>query len=63
VRAYLRSLDPGLSREMWILHSGSLANAFGNGVVFPYLLSGGFALVLERFIPPALRRTPVVIPA
>ena len=48
---------------MWILHSGSLANAFGNGVVFPYLLSGGFALVLERFIPPALRRTPVVIPA
>jgi MFS family permease len=23
---------------MWILQSGSLANAFGNGVVFPYLL-------------------------
>jgi MFS family permease len=38
VRAYLRSLDPGLSRELWILLSGSLANAFGNGVVFPYLL-------------------------
>jgi MFS family permease len=38
VRDYLRSLDPGLSRQMWILQSGSLANAFGNGVVFPYLL-------------------------
>jgi MFS family permease len=38
VREYLRSLDPGLSRQMWILQSGSLANAFGNGVVFPYLL-------------------------
>ena len=24
---------------------------------------GGFALVLERFIPPALRRTPVAVPA
>jgi MFS family permease len=27
-----------MSRQLWILLSGSLANAFGNGVVFPYLL-------------------------
>ena len=38
MRAYLRSLDPGLSRPLWTLLSGSLANAFGNGVVFPFLL-------------------------
>lgn len=38
MRAYLRSLDPGLSRELWILLSGSFANALGNGVVFPFLL-------------------------
>src|SRR5207248_6904970 len=38
VRAYLRSLDPRLSRPLWTLLSGSLANAFGNGVVFPFLL-------------------------
>jgi MFS family permease len=38
VRAYLRSLDPGVSRELWPLLSGSFANAFGNGVVFPFVL-------------------------
>ena len=38
MRAYLRSLDPGLSRPLWTLLSGSFANAFGNGVVFPFLL-------------------------
>jgi MFS family permease len=38
VRAYLRSLDPQLSRQLWTLLSGSFANAFGNGVVFPFLL-------------------------
>ena len=38
MRTYLRSLDPGLSRPLWTLLSGSLANAFGNGVVFPFLL-------------------------
>jgi predicted MFS family arabinose efflux permease len=27
------------------------------------LAGGGFALLLERFIPPALRRTPVAVPA
>src|SRR4051794_36025085 len=38
MRAYVRGLNPRLSGRMWILLSGSLANAFGNGVVFPYLL-------------------------
>src|SRR5581483_10483431 len=38
VRSYLRSLDPRLSRQTWILLSGSFFNAFGNGVVFPFLL-------------------------
>jgi MFS family permease len=38
VWGYVKSLDPGLSRSTWTLLSGSFANAFGNGVVFPYLL-------------------------
>jgi MFS family permease len=38
VRAYVRSLDPQLSRQVWTLLSGSFANALGNGVVFPFLL-------------------------
>ena len=38
MRAYLRSLDPRLSRATWVLLSGSFANAFGNGVVFRFVL-------------------------
>src|SRR4051795_1527399 len=38
MRAYVRSLEPHLSRQTWTLLSGSFANAFGNGVVFPFLL-------------------------
>ena len=38
MRSYLKSLDPRLSRRLWILLSGSFFNAFGNGVVFPFLL-------------------------
>jgi MFS family permease len=38
MRAYLRSLDPRLSRQVWTLLSGSFFNALGNGVVFPFLL-------------------------
>ena len=98
VRAYLRSLDPRLSRPLWTLLSGSLANANVRGIglgtaglilaassetalvagpvsgsliehvgprqvlVASMVLSGiggGFALPLVRFIPPALRRTPI----
>lgn len=38
MRGYLRSLDPRLPPRVWLLLSGSFANAFGNGVVFPFLL-------------------------
>src|ERR671937_641550 len=35
--AYLRSLDPQLPRDVWLLQIGGVANSFGNGVVFPFL--------------------------
>ncbi len=38
LRAYLRSLDPRLPRAIWILQGGGLANAFGNGIVLPFLI-------------------------
>jgi MFS family permease len=37
VRGYLRSLDPQLPRDVWLLQVGGLANSFGNGIVFPFL--------------------------
>jgi MFS family permease len=38
VRSYVRSLDPHLSREVWLLQLGGLTNAFGNGIVLPFLI-------------------------
>ena len=38
MRAYLRSLNPQLPREVWILQAGGLANMFGNGVIGPFLI-------------------------
>jgi len=38
MRNYLRSLDPRLPRDVYILEAGALVNAFGNGVVLPFLL-------------------------
>lgn len=38
IRAYLRSLDPRLSRPVWVLSFGGLANAVGNGLAFPFLV-------------------------
>jgi len=38
VAAYLRSLDPRLPREVYVLELGALVNAFGKGVVLPFLL-------------------------
>jgi MFS family permease len=35
--AYLRSLNPRLPRPVQILQGGSLVNAFGNGIVYPFL--------------------------
>ncbi len=36
--AYLRSLDPRLPRAVYTLQAGGLLNAFGNGIVLPFLL-------------------------
>jgi MFS family permease len=36
--AYLRSLDPRLPRAVWTMEAGGLANAFGNGVAFPFIV-------------------------
>jgi MFS family permease len=38
VAAYLRSLNPDLPRSVWLLQAGGLANAFGNGVVLPFVI-------------------------
>jgi MFS family permease len=38
VRNYLRSLDPRLPPDVYVLELGALVNAFGNGVVLPFLL-------------------------
>jgi MFS family permease len=37
VRRYLRSIDPRLPRDVWLLQIGGVANSFGNGIVFPFL--------------------------
>jgi MFS family permease len=37
VRRYLRSIDPQLPRDVWLLQIGGVANSFGNGIVFPFL--------------------------
>ena len=36
--SYVRSLNPQLPRDVWILQIGGLANAFGNGIVLPFLI-------------------------
>jgi len=38
VREYLRSLNPELPRPVWVLQFGGLTNAFGNGIVLPFLI-------------------------
>jgi MFS family permease len=38
VRAYLRSLDPQLPRDVWLLQIGGVMNSFGNGIVLPFLV-------------------------
>jgi predicted MFS family arabinose efflux permease len=34
--SYLRGLDPHLPRTVWLVQAGGVANALGNGVVFPF---------------------------
>ena len=38
MREYLRSLNPELPRPVWVLQVGGLTNAFGNGIVLPFLI-------------------------
>jgi MFS family permease len=38
LRRYVRSLDPQLPRRVWVLQGGGLVNAFGNGLVLPFLI-------------------------
>lgn len=38
MRRYLRSLDPRLPRDVYVLQLGGLLNAFGNGVVIPFMI-------------------------
>ena len=35
---WLRSFDPQLPRDVWLLQLGGLANSFGNGLVLPFLV-------------------------
>ena len=35
---YLRSLNPHLPRDVWVLQVGGLVNAFGNGIMLPFLV-------------------------
>ena len=35
---YVRSLDPRLPRAVWTMEAGGLANAYGNGITFPFLV-------------------------
>jgi MFS family permease len=36
--SYLRSLNPRLPRDVWVLQIGGLVNAFGNGIMLPFLV-------------------------
>jgi MFS family permease len=35
---YLRELDPGLPRPVWLTEVGGVVNSFGNGIVFPFIV-------------------------
>ncbi|HZR96436.1 MAG TPA: MFS transporter [Gaiellaceae bacterium] len=38
MRSYVSSLNPRLTRDVYVLQTGGLVNAFGNGVVLPFLI-------------------------
>jgi MFS family permease len=38
MRSYLKSLNPRLPQDVYVLELGALVNAFGNGVVLPFLI-------------------------
>src|SRR5256886_17080062 len=35
---YLRSLDPMLPRQVWLVEAGGVVNSLGNGIVFPFIV-------------------------
>src|SRR5256885_13739809 len=35
---YLRSLDPLLPRQVWLVEGGGVVNSLGNGIVFPFIV-------------------------
>jgi MFS family permease len=35
---WLKSFDPQLPRDVWLLQLGGVMNSFGNGVVLPFLV-------------------------
>jgi MFS family permease len=38
VRRYLRSLDPKLPRQVWLVEAGGVVNSLGNGMVLPFIV-------------------------
>jgi MFS family permease len=38
MRSFLRSFDPQLPRDVWLLQLGGVVNSFGNGIVLPFLV-------------------------
>src|SRR3954467_14177636 len=36
--SYLRSLDPMLPRQVWLVQIGGVVTSFGNGIVFPFIV-------------------------
>src|SRR5437764_10399760 len=38
MRSYLSGLIPRLPRDVYVLQGGGLLNAFGNGIVLPFLI-------------------------
>jgi predicted MFS family arabinose efflux permease len=35
---YVRSLDPLLPRQVWLVQAGGVVNSLGNGIVFPFIV-------------------------
>src|SRR2546428_3014310 len=35
---YLRSLDPLLPRQVWLVEAGGVVNSLGNRIVFPFIV-------------------------
>ena len=65
VGVYLRGLDPGLSRPVWILEVGTLVNFFGSGLAYPFLLIylhnvRGFGLGTAGFVAATIGAVGVV---